>query len=123
MEEQKSLTIKGGTMRLGAYDCALGEGTLARKIYGKELISERHRHRYEFNDTYRKQFEEAGMKISGQNPGSGLAEIIELPEHPFFIATQFHPPHWSVYGINFVAMAKALRGEKEEEAVDLGAED
>ena len=91
MEEQKSLTIKGGTMRLGAYDCALAEGSLARNIYGKDLISERHRHRYEFNDAYREKFEKAGMRVCGQNPGSGLVEMVEIPSHPFFIATQFHP--------------------------------
>jgi CTP synthase len=91
MEEQKSLTIKGGTMRLGAYDCALAEGSLARNIYGKDLISERHRHRYEFNDAYRERFEKAGMRVCGQNPGSGLVEMVEIPSHPFFIATQFHP--------------------------------
>lgn len=78
-------------MRLGAYDCALAEGSLARNIYGKDLISERHRHRYEFNDAYRERFEKAGMRVCGQNPGSGLVEMVEIPSHPFFIATQFHP--------------------------------
>jgi len=91
MEHQKKITVKGGTMRLGAYPCAVGEGTLARNIYGKPLISERHRHRYEFNNEYLQQFEEAGMIASGKNPESGLVEIIELPAHPFFIGVQYHP--------------------------------
>lgn len=91
MEEQKSTTIKGGTMRLGAYDCKLEEGSLARKIYGQEIISERHRHRYEFNGDYLDVIEKAGMKATGRNPQTGLVEIVELPSHPFFIGVQFHP--------------------------------
>jgi len=91
MEHQKKITAKGGTMRLGAYPCAIEEGTLAKEIYGKSLISERHRHRYEFNNEYLHQFEEAGMIASGKNPESGLVEIIELPSHPFFIGVQYHP--------------------------------
>jgi CTP synthase len=92
MEEQKKVTIKGGTMRLGAYPCALKEGTLARHIYnGQAEISERHRHRWEFNNAYLGQFEEAGMVPSGTNPESGLVEIVELPSHPFFIGVQYHP--------------------------------
>jgi CTP synthase len=91
MEHQKKITAKGGTMRLGAYPCALEEGTLAKAIYGKPLISERHRHRYEFNNEYLQQFEDAGMVASGKNPESGLVEIIELPVHPFFIGVQYHP--------------------------------
>jgi len=91
MEEQKKVTAKGGTMRLGAYPCILKEGTLAREIYGKEEISERHRHRWEFNNAYLGQFEQAGMTLSGFNPESGLVEIIELPGHPFFIGVQYHP--------------------------------
>ena len=82
-------------MRLGAYKCRLAEGSLARRIYGTEMISERHRHRYEFNDTYRGELEAAGLKVSGVNPDTGLVEIIELPAHPFFIATQFHPEYKS----------------------------
>ncbi|MFI5194676.1 MAG: gamma-glutamyl-gamma-aminobutyrate hydrolase family protein, partial [Chitinophagales bacterium] len=82
---------KGGTMRLGAYPCAIKDNTLAREIYNKPLISERHRHRYEFNNDYLQQFEQAGMVASGKNPESGLVEIIELPEHPFFIGVQYHP--------------------------------
>lgn len=92
MEDQKSTTIKGGTMRLGAYDCALREGSLARKIYGGEaVISERHRHRYEINNNYIPALEAAGLIASGRNPQTGLAEIVELPSHPFFIGVQFHP--------------------------------
>ena len=92
MEEQKTTTIKGGTMRLGAFACRLAPGTLASTIYaGKDVIYERHRHRYEFNDAYRKEFERAGMVFSGTNPDTGLVEIVEIPSHPFFIGTQFHP--------------------------------
>ena len=91
MEGQKSTTIKGGTMRLGAYDCKLDKDSLAYRIYGKELISERHRHRYEFNNDYLSVVEQAGMKASGRNPETGLVEIVELPSHPFFIGVQFHP--------------------------------
>ena len=95
MEEQKALTMKGHTMRLGAYPCHLSNGSLARSIYGADDISERHRHRYEFNDAFRKPMEKAGMKVSGVNPDSGLVEIVELPSHPFFIAVQFHPEYKS----------------------------
>jgi CTP synthase len=92
MEEQKKVTAKGGTMRLGSYPCALKEGSLASQIYdGKPEISERHRHRWEFNNAYLGQFEQAGMLPSGSNPESGLVEIIELPNHPFFIGVQYHP--------------------------------
>ncbi|MEO6328106.1 MAG: CTP synthase [Ginsengibacter sp.] len=91
MEEQKKITMKGGTMRLGAYPCEIKPGTLAAKIYGVAQISERHRHRYEFNNAYLEQFEKAGMIASGINPGTGLVEIIELMEHPFFIGVQYHP--------------------------------
>lgn len=91
MEDQKSTTIKGGTMRLGAYDCKIDKDTLAYRIYGKELISERHRHRYEFNNDYLSRMEAAGLKASGRNPDTGLVEIVELPSHPFFIGVQFHP--------------------------------
>lgn len=91
MEEQKQITSKGGTMRLGSYPCQIKEGTLTRTIYGAELISERHRHRWEFNNKYLEQYEAAGMVASGKNPESGLVEIIELPNHPFFIGVQYHP--------------------------------
>jgi len=91
MEEQKQVTDKGGTMRLGSYDCALEKGSLAAKAYGKTKITERHRHRYEFNDNYKAQIEAAGMKITGTNPQTGLAEIVEIPEHNWFVGVQFHP--------------------------------
>ena len=91
MEDQKSTTIKGGTMRLGAYDCKLEPGSLANRIYGTDMISERHRHRYEFNNDYLPMIEAAGMKATGKNPDTGLVEIVEIPEHPFFIGVQFHP--------------------------------
>jgi CTP synthase len=91
MEDQKSLTIKGGTMRLGAYKCHIDKGTQAYRIYGSQDISERHRHRYEFNDKYLDIIEKHGMKASGHNPDTGLVEIVEIPSHPFFIGVQFHP--------------------------------
>lgn len=91
MESQKNITEKGGTMRLGAYDCELKEGSLAASIYGTQQISERHRHRWEFNNRYLEAFEKTGMITSGKNPESGLVEVIELPAHPFFIGVQFHP--------------------------------
>ena len=91
MEDQKNITKKGGTMRLGAYPCHLKDGTLAYTIYGKSNISERHRHRYEFNNSYLEQFEQNGMIASGINPENNLVEVVEIPSHPFFIGTQYHP--------------------------------
>ena len=91
MEEQKVITLKGGTMRLGAYPCQIKKSSLAYKIYNQNVIMERHRHRYEFNNKYKNDFEKAGMKTSGINPVSKLVEIIELEDHPFFIGTQYHP--------------------------------
>jgi CTP synthase len=91
MEEQKKITTKGGTMRLGAYACKLKKGSKANHIYGDTMIHERHRHRYEFNNKYLDQIEEAGMKAVGINPESGLVEIIELKDHPWFVGVQFHP--------------------------------
>ena len=91
MEEQKDITLMGGTMRLGSYPCEIKEGTLAYKIYGEPLINERHRHRYEFNNKYLEQFEANGMIASGINPETNLVEIIEIPKHPFFIGVQYHP--------------------------------
>nr|WP_298302618.1 CTP synthase [Hydrotalea sp.] len=91
MEEQKQITLKGGTMRLGAYPCSIKEGTLAFDIYKQTLISERHRHRYEFNNAYKALFEQNSMVASGINPETGLVEIVELPAHPFFIGVQYHP--------------------------------
>ncbi|HZY04826.1 MAG TPA: CTP synthase [Anaeromyxobacteraceae bacterium] len=91
MEAQRSVADKGGTMRLGSYPCRLKEGTKARELYGQELVHERHRHRYEFNNAYRAQFEGAGMVFSGLNVELGLVEMIELPDHPHFLGCQFHP--------------------------------
>jgi CTP synthase len=91
MEDQKEITQKGGTMRLGAYTCNLKKGSLAFKAYGKQIISERHRHRYEFNNAYLERMEDAGMIASGMNPERELVEIVELKEHPWFLAVQFHP--------------------------------
>ena len=91
MDEQIGIDKKGGTMRLGAYPCVIKEGTLAHKIYGNTNISERHRHRFEFNNDYKEQIEKAGMICSGTSPDGKLVEIVEIPSHPFFIAGQFHP--------------------------------
>lgn len=89
--EGQDLTNLGGTQRLGTYDCKISEDTLAKQVYGKELVSERHRHRYEFNDKYISQLEENGLVFSGRNPETGLVEIIENPKNDFFIGVQFHP--------------------------------
>lgn len=118
MAEQKSITAKGGTMRLGAYPCDLRRNTKAASVYGKSHISERHRHRYEFNNAYLKQYEDGGMIPSGINPENGLVEIVELKNHPFFIGTQFHPelkstvanPH--LLFVNFVAASMAYAKKK-----------
>ncbi|RZL60421.1 MAG: CTP synthase, partial [Pedobacter sp.] len=91
MEEQKNIVNMGGTMRLGSYPCDIKKGTKAFAIYGKQHINERHRHRYEFNNDYLKQYEEAGMIASGINPQTNLVEIVELKNHPFFVGGQFHP--------------------------------
>ncbi|PSB29351.1 CTP synthase [Chlorogloea sp. CCALA 695] len=91
LPEQQDVVDLGGTMRLGLYPCRIEPNTLAHKLYGKEVIYERHRHRYEFNNTYRNLLLEAGYVISGTSPDGRLVEIIELPSHPFFVATQFHP--------------------------------
>ncbi|MFN7331725.1 MAG: CTP synthase, partial [Flavobacterium sp.] len=95
MESQKNVTEKGGTMRLGAWTCNLKPGTLAHRIYGKDQISERHRHRYEYNNRYAEALEEAGLVSSGINPETGLVEIVELENHPFFIGVQYHPEYKS----------------------------
>jgi CTP synthase len=116
MEEQKKVTSKGGTMRLGSYPCTLKEGSLAEKIYGQTTINERHRHRWEFNNRYLEQFENAGMIASGRNPGTGLVEIIEIPSHPFFIGVQYHPELKSTVENPqpiFVSFVKAARQNAE----------
>jgi CTP synthase len=111
MEEQKDVTHKGGTMRLGAWKCTIKEGSLAHKIYGKTEILERHRHRYEFNSAYLSELENAGLKASGINPDTGLVEIVEIENHPFFIGVQYHPEYKSTVAnphplfVNFVAAA------------------
>jgi CTP synthase len=91
MPEQKDIDVLGGTMRLGLYPCKLEKGTKAMEIYGEELIYERHRHRYEFNNQFREKLEEKGLVISGKSPDERLVEIIELKDHPWFIGAQFHP--------------------------------
>jgi len=91
MDEQKKVKKKGGTMRLGSYKCHLEKGSIAAKAYGRLDINERHRHRYEFHNGYKKQFSKSKMQITGVNPESNLVEIIELKDHPYFIGVQFHP--------------------------------
>jgi CTP synthase len=119
MEAQKKITAKGGTMRLGAYPCRIAEGSLAHRIYGTDLISERHRHRWEFNNAYLEQFEAAGMLASGKNPESNLVEIVELPKHPFFIGVQYHPELKSTVEnpqpvfVHFIKAAKEYTERKE----------
>ena len=95
MSEQKTVVDKGGTMRLGEYPCTIIKGTKAHSIYGKTKILERHRHRYEFNNKYLEDFESAGMIASGTNPDSGLVEIVEVKNHPWFVGVQFHPEYQS----------------------------
>ena len=95
MEEQKSSSNMGGTMRLGAYDCELQPGSRAAKAYGATRVSERHRHRFEFNNDFRARFEAAGMKCVGENPATHLVEVVELPDHRWFIGTQYHPEYSS----------------------------
>jgi CTP synthase len=118
MEEQKKITAKGGTMRLGAYPCEIKEGSLAYKIYGDTMISERHRHRYEFNNKYLEQYEKNGMIASGTNPETGLVEIMEIPDHPFFIGCQYHPELKSTVEnphplfVHFVAAARQFNEKK-----------
>lgn len=113
MESQKNLTHLGGTMRLGAWNCELEEGSLIQKIYGGEkLISERHRHRYEFNGKYRKTLEKAGLKFTGINPETGLVEVVELADHPWFVGVQYHPEYKSTVAEPhplFVAFVKAAK--------------
>jgi CTP synthase len=91
LDEQRSITDKGGTMRLGAQPCMLVPGSRAAQAYAADSVYERHRHRYELNNAYRKQFQEAGLRVSGTSPDGSLVEIMEIPEHPWFVAVQFHP--------------------------------
>jgi CTP synthase len=118
MESQKNITQMGGTMRLGAWGCELAEGSLIYKTYGKISISERHRHRYEYNNKYKEQLEKAGMLSSGINQQTGLVEVVELPEHPWFIGVQYHPEYKSTVKtphplfIGFVKAAKDYAKKK-----------
>lgn len=110
MEEQKQITQKGGTMRLGAWDCSLKKDSKIYDAYKKENISERHRHRYEFNNKYKKILEDAGLLCSGINPTTGLVEVIEVPNHPWFVGVQYHPEYKSTVASPhplFVAFIKA----------------
>jgi CTP synthase len=91
LEEQMNIEDMGGTMRLGAYHCHLVPGTRAQKAYGVPEMSERHRHRYEFNNKYRERLEDAGLRIAGTSPDGKLVEIVEVPAHPWFVGVQFHP--------------------------------
>ena len=118
MEEQKSVTKKGGTMRLGAYPCVIKENTLAEKVYSTKKISERHRHRYEYNNEYKKMLEEKGLICSGTSPDGKLVEIVELKDHPYFIAGQFHPEFQSrpdrpgPLFVGLIKNAKELKNKK-----------
>ena len=115
MAEQKSVVNKGGTMRLGSYPCKVVKGSKAYKAYGTERVDERHRHRFEFNNDYKEMFEKAGFKATGINPDSGLVEIIEIENHPYFLAAQFHPEYKSTV-MNphplFVSFVKAAMERK-----------
>jgi CTP synthase len=118
MAEQKSIVNKGGTMRLGSYPCKVLKGTKAYKAYGSEHVDERHRHRFEFNNDYKEMFEKAGFKATGINPDSGLVEIIEIENHPYFLAAQFHPEYKSTVMnphplfVSFVKAAMERRSAK-----------
>ncbi|MEN9948066.1 MAG: hypothetical protein RL106_889 [Bacteroidota bacterium] len=115
MDEQKTVVNKGGTMRLGSYTCKLDKKSKAYKAYGTDIIEERHRHRYEFNNAYKADFENAGLKCMGMNPDTGLVEVVEIPSHPFFVAAQYHPEYKSTV-MNphplFVAFVKAALAHK-----------
>ncbi len=110
MEEQKEVTAKGGTMRLGAYPCQLAADSKVAEAYGSTLIQERHRHRYEFNSNYKEAYEQGGMRPVGTNPDTGLVEVVEIPSHPWFVGTQYHPEYKSTVEQPhplFVAFVKA----------------
>ncbi|GAA3586096.1 CTP synthase [Snuella lapsa] len=122
MEDQKTITDKGGTMRLGAWACDLKEGSKVRDIYNVESIKERHRHRYEFNSNYREQMEAAGMIATGLNPETGLVEIVEIPSHPWFVGVQYHPEYKSTVANPhplFVAFVKAALSYKKAKGVSV----
>lgn len=116
MEEQKNITNMGGSMRLGAYKCALGKGSLVHEAYGKDVVEERHRHRFEFNNEFKDQFEESGMKCTGTNPETGLVEVVEVPSLKWFLGVQFHPEYNStVLAPNplFMSFIKAVIANKQ----------
>jgi CTP synthase len=123
MEEQKNVTHKGGTMRLGAWECKLNENSIVEEVYGTMQISERHRHRYEFNNSYKEQIEAAGLIATGLNPNTGLVEIVELPNHPWFVGVQYHPEYKSTVANPhplFVAfVAAALQHKKQKSSATL----
>jgi len=118
MEEQKAIKDKGGTMRLGAWDCKLKADSIVGKLYNKEIIKERHRHRYEFNSDYKTQIEAKGMFATGLNPDTNLVEIIEIPSHPWFVGVQYHPEYKSTVAnphplfVTFVAAALKHKNKK-----------
>ncbi|WP_435137962.1 CTP synthase [Formosa sp. A9] len=115
MEDQKSITDMGGTMRLGAWECNLKPDSIASKVYGSEVISERHRHRYEFNSDFKDQIENAGMLATGVNPETNLVEIVEVKDHPWFVGVQYHPEYKSTVANPhplFVAFVKAALKNK-----------
>ncbi|MDO5981107.1 CTP synthase [Flavivirga spongiicola] len=117
MEEQKTITDKGGTMRLGAWSCELKKGSIVHETYKNDTIKERHRHRYEFNSIYKEQMEAAGMFATGLNPDTGLVEIIEIAEHPWFVGVQYHPEYKSTVANPhplFVAFVKAALNHKKD---------
>lgn len=116
MEEQKSIANLGGTMRLGAYKCELKPNSKAAAAYNSDIISERHRHRYEFNNDYLEQFEKNGMIATGKNPETGLVEVVEIPSHPWFVGAQFHPEYKSTVATPhplFVAFINAAKENKQ----------
>ncbi|WP_190808297.1 CTP synthase [Flagellimonas sp. S3867] len=118
MEEQKLVTDMGGTMRLGAWDCVLKKDSLVHKVYGNTEIAERHRHRFEFNDDYKTQMEEAGLLATGLNPKTGLVEVIEVPSHPWFVGVQYHPEYRSTVANPhplFVGFVKAVLAQKQQQ--------
>ena len=127
MESQRGVTNKGGTMRLGAYPCALEPGTIAAEAYGKSLVHERHRHRWEVNDRYKHVLAAHGFRVSGVWPEGGLAEIMERTDHPFFLGSQFHPefksrpnrPH--PLFVKFVQAGKQVHLEGDQESLPIGA--
>ena len=118
MESQKDVVNKGGTMRLGSWDCELVEGSIAHQTYKTTTIKERHRHRFEFNNDYKEQIEAAGLKATGFNPETGLVEIVELPSHNWFVGVQYHPEYKSTVAnphplfVSFVEAALKYKNNK-----------